>query len=231
MWDRVMKTRFKVSVNSREFLSLDRGRSGFGRVELLVMVLMCMILVIPLLLSAMTRNNARSKRIGCAHNLKDLGLAFKTWALDHGDGFPMSAVRQPSLATDSKSAQAFRCFQVMSNEMADTRILICPADTRHPASDLGSGFSNRNLSYFVGLDAVDTNPSMFLLGDRNLTNGPLSTNRILIPNTNFPVGWSREMHGGQGNIALADGSVQQYSSKRLGEALRNGYGTNRLAFP
>jgi prepilin-type processing-associated H-X9-DG protein len=193
------------------------------------MVLMCMILVIPLLLSAMTRNDSRSKRIDCARNLKALGLAFKTWALDHGDRFPMSVVTQSGLTTDAQPMAAYRYFLVMSNEVADTKVLICPADTRRPAPDLGSGFSNRNLSYFVGVDALDTNPSMFLLGDRNLTNGPLPSNRVLVPSTNFPAGWSREMHGGQGNIALADGSVQQYSNRRLSEALRNG--TNRLAFP
>jgi prepilin-type processing-associated H-X9-DG protein len=45
--------------------------------------------------------------------------------------------------------------------------------------------------------------------------------------TNFPttstvsVGWMDNMHAKQGNVALADGSVQQFSRSRLQEALRN----------
>jgi prepilin-type processing-associated H-X9-DG protein len=202
------------------------------------MVFMCLILAVPLLLSAMTRYEARSKRIACTNNLKRLGLAFKTWGLNHGDKFPMSVDAQPRASPGaSEGTEAYRYFQVMWPELANPEVLICPADTRSPAKDLGKGFSNANLSYFVGLDATDTNPQMFLLGDRNLTNGPLPPNHILVINTNYPVGWSDKMHRGQGNIALADGSVQQYSSNRLREALLNGPAlvnrawTNRLAFP
>jgi hypothetical protein len=108
-------------------------------------------------------------------------------------------------------------------------VLICPADTRQPAANLSNALSNSNLSYFLGLDAADTNPQMFLMGDRNLTNGPLPSNRILLLNTNLPIGWTGEMHRFQGNIGLADGSVQQFSNGRLSEAA--GSSPQRLAFP
>jgi len=40
------------------------------------------------------------------------------------------------------------------------------------------------------------------------------------------------MHKNQGNVALADGSVQAFSSSRLQEVLSNtGVATNRLAMP
>ena len=128
---------------------------------------------------------------------------------------------------NAESGEAFRYFQVISNEIATPNVLICPADTRQPAANIARGFSRSNLSYFLGLDARDTNPQMFLTGDRNLTNGPLPSNRILVLNKNCPVGWTAEMHHYQGNIGLADGSVQQFSGGRLSEAL----GTNRLAMP
>jgi len=38
---------------------------------------------------------------------------------------------------------------------------------------------------------------------------------------NILVGWLDNMHSKQGNVGLADGSVQQYSRSRLQEALRN----------
>ncbi|HLH54742.1 MAG TPA: hypothetical protein VKY92_14110 [Verrucomicrobiae bacterium] len=110
------------------------------------------------------------------------------------------------------------------------KVLVCPADTRIPASG-SSHLSNSNVSYFVSLDASDTNPNMFLIGDRNLTNGPLPANHRLVANTNYGVGWSSELHRYQGNIGLADGSVQQFSRSRLAEAFYGTQGTNRLAFP
>jgi prepilin-type processing-associated H-X9-DG protein len=130
-----------------------------------------------------------------------------------------------------ETGEVFRHFQTMSNEFANPKVLICPSAVRVPAKDLFTGFSNTNISYFVGIDARDSNPQMFLSGDRNLTNGPLTSNRILVITPNSPAGWTHEMHSFQGNIGLADGSVQQYSTARLAEGLRNSEATNRLAIP
>jgi hypothetical protein len=182
----------------------------------------CFLVAAPLFISASSRAKARSQRIDCARNLQTLGLVFKTWALDHGDRFPMSFSNNLT-----PTPRAFECFQVLSNEVAEPNILICPADVRRPAQNLSDGFSNLNLSYFVGLDATDTNPQMLLFGDRNLTNGPLPPNRILTLRTNFPVSWTQEMHRYQGNIGLADGSVQQFSNPSLKAGLSSG----RLAMP
>jgi prepilin-type N-terminal cleavage/methylation domain-containing protein len=193
---------------------------GFTRLELMVVALIFSLLAAVALVSC-SASRERSKRIQCSSNLTMIGLSFKTWALDNSDRFPMET------HAEQGSAEAFRYFQMMSNALANPRILICPADGRKPAKDMAGDFSNSNLSYFVGLDARDTNPHMFLLGDRNLTNGPLPPNRILVLNTNFPVGWTREMHHYQGNIVLSDGSVQQFSSAALSTAL----GNNRLAMP
>jgi hypothetical protein len=46
------------------------------------------------------------------------------------------------------------------------------------------------------------------------------------------VGWTKEIHQHCGNVVLADGSVQQATSSRLGDLLRaSGVATNRLAIP
>ncbi|HZR16639.1 MAG TPA: hypothetical protein VFE51_04870 [Verrucomicrobiae bacterium] len=198
-------------------------RTAFTRVELAAILAICFLIAAPLFISASSRAKARSQRIDCARNLQALGLVFKTWALDHGDQFPMSFRNKLTPAPP-----AFEFFQVLSNEIAKPNILICPADVRRPAQNLSDGFSNLNLSYFVGLDATDSNPQMFLFGDRNLSDGPLPATRILILNTNYPLGWTREMHFPQGNIGLADGSVQQFSTARLKKASVNG---GRLAMP
>ena len=89
-----------------------------------------------------------------------------------------------------------------------------------------------NVSYFVGVDATDTNAAMFLSGDRNLTNSLGQNRRLVDFPTNQPAGWTTALHNRQGNIGLADGSVQQFSCARLQPALiETGVATNRLAFP
>ena len=70
----------------------------------------------------------RADTTGCANNLKQLGLAVKTWALDNDDRFPTHVLE-------------------MTNEMATPKILVCPADTgRQPAANW-STFTAANCSY------------------------------------------------------------------------------------
>jgi hypothetical protein len=130
-------------------------------------------------------------------------------------------------------ADTFRHFQVMSNELSTPKILICPADTRTAASFF-SGLKNQNVSYFVGLDAADSYPQMLLAGDRNLTGESGPENGILKLVPGHPVSWTETMHINQGNVGLADGSVQQCSNAGLRQALQNsGDPTNtwRIALP
>jgi prepilin-type processing-associated H-X9-DG protein len=73
-------------------------------------------------------------------------------------------------------------------------------------------------------------------GDRNLTNGPLTTNRLLPLTTNSTPGWDDTMHNLIGNIAFADGSVYTFTIPQLRQATSNMVSsgsqfTNRLAFP
>jgi prepilin-type processing-associated H-X9-DG protein len=74
---------------------------------------------------------------------------------------------------------------------------------------------------------------MFLAGDDNwVVDGKAVTRGILNLTTNNAVSYSPARHKFQGNVALADGSVQGYSSAGLQEGLRNtGTNVNRIAFP
>ena len=73
---------------------------------------------------------------------------------------------------------------------------------------------------------------MLFSGDRNIVGGTKLANGILELTTNQSVGWSSEMHNGIGNVALADGSVQQTTVSNLFQLLlQTGVATNRLAIP
>ncbi len=123
-------------------------------------------------------------------------------------------------------------FQVMSKELNNPNVLICPADNRKPATNWTT-LTGSNISYFVCLDADETQPQMWLSGDSNLEldGKPVSSGTLNLW-TNSNVGWTAARHIRQGYVALGDGSVQQYSSSKLREALAvTGVATNRLAIP
>jgi prepilin-type processing-associated H-X9-DG protein len=101
-------------------------------------------------------------------------------------------------------------------------------------------FNNFKLSYFLGVNASDLHPQMFLAGDRNLwgdhygSTVPPANNNNGYGNyngtqywmgTNWTTGalWPQwtpsKMHQSRGNVLLADGSVQQLDSVRLRQQL------------
>ncbi|MBE0545357.1 MAG: type II secretion system protein [Verrucomicrobia bacterium] len=212
----------------------SRARShGFNRLEILVIVAVFAVLAFAFLADRKKQID-RAKRISCLGNLKQVGLSFRQWALDHQDAFPMSlSTNRGGTLEHVGTGEVWRHFQVMSNELNTPVILGCHSDRdRVRARHFTAAFSNTNISYFVGVDANETMPQMFLTGDRNLEGGTRLPNRMLQVTSNDTVSWSKGMHRHQGNVGLSDGSVQGFSSLQLQEALLNtGVATNRLAFP
>ena len=183
---------------------------------------------------ALASAKKKAQRINCINTLTQSGLSFRIWEGDHDDLMPMAV---PAAKGGTKEfntgADAFRHFQVMSNELSTPKILIFPQDTRAAAANFAH-LQNQNVSYFVGLEANDMNPQQFLDGDRNITGGSAPANGILKLVPGGPASWTTAIHNQQGNVGLADGSVQQLSNTGLHEALKNsGTPTNtwHLALP
>jgi len=214
------------------------GQSGgFSLVEAIV-VAGTLVVLIAVLLPALAASKKKLSRIGCTNNLKQVGLAFRLWSGDNGDKYPMQvSVTNGGTMEFVGSGVVAAHFQVMSNELSTPEILFCREDKRRtPASSFTTNLSNSNLSYFVGVDATEEKPQMFLSGDAYLAvGGKPSKPGLLSLWTNSPVTWAKPLranHGEGGNIVLADGSVYQGGNARLRELLNDsGMATNRLAMP
>ena len=118
------------------------------------------------------------------------------------------------------SGGAIRHFLAISNDLNSPKVLTCPNDYKRKPTTAFATLSSGNLSYFVGLDAVETEPQSILSGDRNVsTNGRLMSG-ILTRTSDTPVSWTKDIHVGGGNIGLGDGSAQQASNLILQDQLR-----------
>ena len=222
----------------------SKSKYGFTLIDLtlIILALVGMAIVILPALSRPRRNH--SPEIRCHNNLKQVGLAFRIWAGDNNDKFPTQvSVTNGGVMELAATGNVAAVFQVMSNELSTPKILFCPTDKlRQQATIFASTQpSNTNISYFVNQDAVDTNPNLLLSGDDNLLIGgsqhnPLSgtpaTSGVLPLTTNDLISWSEARHQKQGNVGLADGSVQQCSTHNLRRQwAASGVETNRLMMP
>jgi competence protein ComGC len=207
------------------------SNQGFTLVGLIIIVAVLAILA-AMLLPALASAKRKSKRINCVNNLKQDGLAFRLWEGDNGDKYPMAVSTNKNGTMEyAEDGNAFRHFQVMSNELSTPKILVCPADNRNAAASFAR-LKNQNVSYFVGLDATEVRPQMLLTGDRNVTNGMVPVRSVLELRPGIPAGWTEAMHNGQGNVGLSDGSVQQVTTDGLRHVIKNSEdATNRVALP
>jgi prepilin-type N-terminal cleavage/methylation domain-containing protein len=233
-----------------------KQKKAFTLIELLVVIAIIAILA-AMLLPALAAAKRKAQRINCVSNLKQIGLAFRLWEGDNNDRYPMTLsfsqggaeefIYQGNTAPTIKYNPGV-VYLVMSNELGTPKILVCPSDTKNPATNFwcaaGNEFDTNNetqvtnyLSYFIGGDAIDTQPQSILGGDRNIGtdagnlgnppttmfagygNGSGSSGNT--PNTPFgDWAWtSGDMHLKNGNVILGDGSVQQLSINALVTAL------------
>jgi len=197
-------------------------------------IIAVIVVVIALILPALAKGRRRTSRIGCVNNVKQVALAFMTWSVDNRDRFPMQVSTSEGGSMEFVAGgQTFPHFQVMSNEIATTKLLNCPMDNRMYAANFQNDFTDSKISFFIGVDASITKPASILIGDSHLAiRGEPAKPGLLVLSTNASAGWTAARHEGRGNIALSDGSVSQVDSSGLRELLvKTGQATNRISIP
>jgi prepilin-type N-terminal cleavage/methylation domain-containing protein len=215
-----------------QMTAYKRRTCAFTLIELLVVIAVLGVTV-ALIVPALALVKSKNARIGCVSRLMNIGLGFRIHATDHQGRFPMQVATNESGVRTWNDGNPARYLAALSNELSVPVILVCPADKNRKVAASFRTVQQSNISYFVGLDSMEQRPSSLLAGDRNLTTNKHPVHPGLVElTTNVLVGWTSEIHGVQGNVALGDGSVQQFSEPRLADAVRGtGLATNRLAVP
>jgi prepilin-type processing-associated H-X9-DG protein len=166
------------------------------------------------------------------NNLKNVGLAFRTAAVDSGVfPFRLSEDVGGTAPYAQDPVELWRHFTVLSNELVSPKVMSCPKDTRKATSfdwqSVITNDHNRALSYTLGLDATEEEPQSILSSDRNLTLDGLPVGvAILTLRSNSPVGFHTNLHNLAGNVLFGDGSVQQVTSGRLTQMVTNAVGSS-----
>jgi len=213
----------------------QRRRAWAFAVQDLVVVLFVVALAGAGLIRQTSRLNRKTHLpiLECYRNLKAVGDAFRRYAMDHEDQFPMGepASRGGTLelaravGAGPLPSPVYPHFLALSNYLTSPKSLACPSDRKTPAESWRALSNDTRVSYFTVLNANPLQPQGFLAGDGGLTNNWTAQNVIangdLLERANRSLGWPGTLHmRGQGAVVAADGSVQSFNSRQFEGALR-----------
>ena len=218
--------------------SILKSRRAFTLIELLVVIAIIAILS-AMLLPAVAKAKSKAQRIACVSNLRQSGIGIILWSQDQEGRYPW--IVKPPEGSYGLS-ETWQHFSVISNELSTPKVLHCPTDKTRPSAESFNGVNglttlkNNALSYAIGTEATEGNTQMHIVVDRNivgLTNkscsaaGLTGVSVTLHPSPpDGPASWTSELHAGEGNMALVDGSVHQFTLFQLLVHLSNTGDTN-----
>ena len=257
LWlDKVMD---RSKIEAMNLRVVHHKTAALTRTDVVVVIAVLAVLALlsaPYFLARYSSRPSRSYGLYCENNLKQVGLAYWIWAGDNGGKYPMQiSVMNGGTMEFAATGDVVKTFQIMSNELSTPKVLYCPLDSQKTnAVNFGRGFTAKNISYFIGLDASSNRPQSLLVGDANFAVGgvPVSSGLLLV-STNTPLTWTSTRHvpvriqfwtpdskRRAGNIMFNSGSLDSITDsvlwliddKRLVQAFAaSGLATNRLAIP
>jgi hypothetical protein len=118
------------------------------------------------------RARPMAPRVVCANNLKQIGLAFRTYAIDNDGRFPFNlstnaggSMEFCALDSDGFDTNAALHFQVISNELSTPILLVCPKDWSRKPAPRFHNLQATNISYRLhsGTNLNESNPTAVLV--------------------------------------------------------------------
>ncbi len=214
-------------------ISIQYRRAALSFTDVLVVLVVLVLLAVFFLYPYSRPNLNNANRSVCRSNLKQVELSFRIWAGDNNGKYPNRVSTNDGGTMElGVGSDVFRQFQVLSNELGTPRVVCCPSDFRSYATHF-SELQNSNVSYFFGLDVVETNANMMLAGDRNIRNGFDPKRGILELTSNQKIRFTKEIHPELGNILLVSESVREATGEQLRTEIipNSGLATNRIKLP
>jgi type II secretory pathway pseudopilin PulG len=241
-WFRVADRRtIRYYVGAMKRLSSRGAAKAMTLVEVLLVIGVLAILLV-LLLPALASRPRRSRLIPCLNNQKQIGLALSLFSADNNAQFPpqVSITNGGSMEFIGSNRPALHFRTLPTYLGGNWRVWHCPADQFKQPLTTNSVITERNLSYFISVDATLALTNAIHTGDRNLevAGQPVAPGLFTLT-TNTAVGWTRDMHKVKhnfvwvecGNLLFVDGHVQRFQADLPAAIHRQDLATNRLAVP
>jgi hypothetical protein len=192
-------------------------------VEVITVIVAVMVLAVVFLAVLAESKPKRHLHPNCISNLQQVGLALRMFSNDHGEKFPWAvSTNEGGTLEFAHTADVFRHYLALSNELSSPKVLRCPAEGNRPKASSWDQLTNNTagLSYFTGLNASEFQPQSILSGDRNLTTNGRPAMGVISISSSTVFGFTRELHLTYGYIGLGDGSAQQVTGTSLGKQIQ-----------
>jgi prepilin-type N-terminal cleavage/methylation domain-containing protein len=198
----------------------NQKQAAFTLIELLVVIAIIAILA-SLLLPALARAKDQGKAAACINNHKQVGLGIRLWSSDYGDQYPWNVTVANGGAKGSFDWTDN--LRACSNQIVNTKILICPMDPppKIAAASWGTMEGNLNVSYLIGLSFTQARTQDIVLGDWNVIGGGggLDETWNVYMGSSIDAAWDMNLHVYKGYLAMGDGSVNITKTPDLREMI------------